>query len=262
MSSSFLFREVRYRAETTGSNWLAELDIYLRFSQLRTPVLAVQNSDEFRVSLAERLAANSPSLPIEAVPDLIANALARRDLETAIRLLEGQRDRGFSTPTNSFSSSIFTVTIRASRRRKLLLTPKRPQSRKTDTLIGSGKNCRRNSDFALPAEKLMPCHSRRRSAWTHSGGNRGCNYWEMRLSWEWKHLATACVIIGILSGGSSSSANDSTGPGKDNESRVAKLAREYRELRVKRRQLPPGTRLKELDDSGGRLNTDSLSPGR
>ena len=36
--------------------------------------------------------------------------------------------------------------------------------------------------------------------------------------------------------------------------KVAKLAREYRELRVKRRQLPPGTRLKELDDSGGRLN--------
>ena len=98
----FLFREVRYRAETTGSNWLAELDVYLRFSQLRTPVLAVQNSDEFRVSLAERLATNSPSLPIETVPDLVASALARRDLETAIRLLEGQRDRGFSSTNDLF----------------------------------------------------------------------------------------------------------------------------------------------------------------
>jgi hypothetical protein len=62
-------------------------------------------------------------------------------------------------------------------------------------------------------------------------------------------------MIGILSGGSSSSATDSTELRKDNggKGKVAKLARECRELRVKRRQLAPGTRLKELDDSGGSL---------
>jgi hypothetical protein len=74
----------------------------LRRSQLRTPVLEVQNSDGFRVSLAERLAANSSSLPTEAVHDLVAGALARRDFGAAIRLLEGEKDRGFSNMNDCF----------------------------------------------------------------------------------------------------------------------------------------------------------------
>lgn len=98
----FLFREVRFRAEMSGSNWLGELDVYLRHSTLRTPVLAVLNSDEFRVSLAERFAANSDSLPAEAVRDLVAGALARRDFGTAIRLLEGEEERGFSNNNDLF----------------------------------------------------------------------------------------------------------------------------------------------------------------
>ena len=92
----FLLRETRYRSEMSGSNWLAELDLYLRHSKLRTPVLAVQNSDEFRLALAERLVADSDSLPPDALHDLVAGALARRDFGTAIRLLEGEKDRGFS----------------------------------------------------------------------------------------------------------------------------------------------------------------------
>jgi hypothetical protein len=68
-----------------------------------------------------------------------------------------------------------------------------------------------------------------------------------------KHLAAACVIIVLLFCGSPSSANDSTDSRKDRSSKIATLAREYRELRVKRRQLAPGMRLKELDDSGGKL---------
>jgi predicted membrane-bound spermidine synthase len=98
----FLFREVRYRAAMSGSNWLAELDLYLRHSQLRTPVLEVQNSDEVRVSLAEQVATRSPSSPPEAVHDLVAGALARRDFGAAIRLLEGEKDRGFSNPNDLF----------------------------------------------------------------------------------------------------------------------------------------------------------------
>lgn len=69
-----------------------------------------------------------------------------------------------------------------------------------------------------------------------------------------RNAVTACVIIGLLSGGSPSRANNSAESGKDLSSRVAEFAQEYRDLRVKRRQLLPGTRLKELDDSGGRLN--------
>jgi len=98
----FLLRETRYRAVMSGSNWLAELDFYLRRLRLRTPVLEVQNSDEFRVALAESLAADSHSLPTEAVHDLVAGALARRDLEAAIRLLEGEKDRGFSNVNDLF----------------------------------------------------------------------------------------------------------------------------------------------------------------
>ena len=43
----FFMRETRYRAEAGGSNWLAELDLYLRTSRLRGPILEVQNTDEF-----------------------------------------------------------------------------------------------------------------------------------------------------------------------------------------------------------------------
>jgi spermidine synthase len=98
----FLFRETRYRSEMSGSNWLAELDLYLRHSQLQTPVLEVLKADTFRVLLAERLAVASRSLPTEAVHDLIAGALARRDFETAIRLLEGEKERGFANINDCF----------------------------------------------------------------------------------------------------------------------------------------------------------------
>ena len=98
----FLFRETRYRSEMSGSNWLAELDLYLRHSELREPVLAVESSDEFRLALAERLDADSHSLPSEALHDLVAGALARRDFGAAIRLLEGEKDRGFSNLNDFF----------------------------------------------------------------------------------------------------------------------------------------------------------------
>ncbi|MFN2622250.1 MAG: hypothetical protein ABR611_05335 [Chthoniobacterales bacterium] len=98
----FLLRETRYRSEMSGSNWLAELDLYLRHSSLRTPVLAVQNSDEFRLALAERLAADSYALPPDAGHDLLAGALARRDFDAAIRLLESERDRGFLNSNDLF----------------------------------------------------------------------------------------------------------------------------------------------------------------
>lgn len=98
----FLLRETRFRADFAGSNWLAELDFYLRYSQLRIPVLEVLKTDALRVSLAEKLAATSSSLPTEAVRDLVAGALAQRDFPAAIRLLERERDRGFSNINDGF----------------------------------------------------------------------------------------------------------------------------------------------------------------
>jgi spermidine synthase len=94
----FIFRETRYRCGIVERcNNLAELDIYLRHSPLRTPILEVLGSDEFRLAIAERVARNSDTPPLETVPDLIAGALARRDIDTAIRLLESAKDRGASS---------------------------------------------------------------------------------------------------------------------------------------------------------------------
>ena len=98
LESCFIVREGRYRCGTVGRcNSLAELDIYLRHSPLRTPVLEVLGSDEFRLAIAERVARKSDTPPLETLPDLIAGALARRDIDTAIRLLESAKDRGASS---------------------------------------------------------------------------------------------------------------------------------------------------------------------
>ena len=81
MKSLFAVRETRYLSETVGSNKLAELDLFLRGTRLRMPVLEALGSDELRVSIAQRVARETESPPLEIVPDLIAGALARRDIE-------------------------------------------------------------------------------------------------------------------------------------------------------------------------------------
>ena len=96
LEAFFVFHEMQYRSAIEGSNKLAELDLYLRHSQLRAPVLDVLHSDEVRLSIAENVAANSQPAPAETLPDLVAGALARRDVGGAIRLLESERDRGFA----------------------------------------------------------------------------------------------------------------------------------------------------------------------
>ena len=58
LESFFNLRQSRYLSEMTGSNQLAELDLYLRRSRLRIPVLEVLGSDGFRLSIAERVAKN------------------------------------------------------------------------------------------------------------------------------------------------------------------------------------------------------------
>ncbi len=102
LESLFAVREARYLSETIGSNKLAELDLYLRGSRLRTPVLEVLGSDEFRLAIAERIARKSDTPPLETLPDLIAGALARRDIGGAIRLLESKKDRGVTNLNEIF----------------------------------------------------------------------------------------------------------------------------------------------------------------
>ncbi|MEY2481200.1 MAG: spermidine synthase [Verrucomicrobiota bacterium] len=97
LQSLFVLRETRYLSGNAGSNWLAELELYLRGSRLRVPVLEVLGSDEFRVSLANRITGGSQFPPSEVLPDLVAGALAGRDVNAAIRLLELEKDRHVAT---------------------------------------------------------------------------------------------------------------------------------------------------------------------
>ena len=94
LEAFFIVRQSRYLSETVGSNKLAELDLYLRRSRLRIPVLEVLGSDALRVSIAERVAKKSSTPPLEIMPDLIAGALAQRNINRAIELLENEKDRG------------------------------------------------------------------------------------------------------------------------------------------------------------------------
>ncbi len=102
MKSLFAVRETRFLSETVGSNKLAELDLFLRGTRLRTPVLETLGSDEFRLAIAERIAGNSVAPPLEIVPDLIAGALARRDIGEAVRLLEDEKARGVFSLNDTF----------------------------------------------------------------------------------------------------------------------------------------------------------------
>jgi spermidine synthase len=102
LKSFFAIRESRYLSETIGSNKLAELDLYLRGSRLRTPVLEVLGSDGLRLEIAERIAKKAKTPPLETMPDLIAGALARRDIDSAIQLMEDKKARGAFNLNDTF----------------------------------------------------------------------------------------------------------------------------------------------------------------
>ena len=102
LESFFTIRQTRYLSETVGSNKLAELDLYLRHSRLRIPVLEVLGSDGLRVSIAERIAKSSATPPLEVMPDLMAGALAQRKIDRAIQLLENEKDGGALGANDTF----------------------------------------------------------------------------------------------------------------------------------------------------------------
>jgi spermidine synthase len=101
VESYLIVREMRYRSGVIGrGNKWAELDLYLRHSRLRTPVLEVFHSDEFRAAIAERVARKLGTPPPEALLDLVAGALAARDFSRAIWLLEKEREGGLKDVNN------------------------------------------------------------------------------------------------------------------------------------------------------------------
>jgi spermidine synthase len=102
MEPFFILRQSRYLSDTIGSNKLAELDLYLRHSRLRIPVLEVLGGDAFRLSIAERVKRKSQTPPQEIMPDLIAGALALRDITGAIGLLESEKDHGALSLNDTF----------------------------------------------------------------------------------------------------------------------------------------------------------------
>jgi len=97
-----VIREMRYRAGLTETNWLAELDIHLRGSRLREPVLQTLDTNSFRIALAEKAADNLQPPPVELLSDLAAAALARRDYPEAIQLLEDKRSRAAANREDIF----------------------------------------------------------------------------------------------------------------------------------------------------------------
>ncbi len=92
----FVIREMRYRSRLENTNWLADLDVHLRGSNLREPVLEVLGSNSFRVALAEKVADGSNPPRPDILPDLVADALADRNYVRAIQLLEEERSSGNS----------------------------------------------------------------------------------------------------------------------------------------------------------------------
>lgn len=107
LEAFFFFRETRARSEFSGSNWLAELDVYLHESRVRAPVLELLKSDEFRLVLAKNLGSVSTALPAAARHDLLADAVARHDFPAAIRLLEFEEQNGFVNPNDFFLLTYF-----------------------------------------------------------------------------------------------------------------------------------------------------------
>jgi spermidine synthase len=101
LESFFNLRQARYLSQMNGSNELAELDLYLRRSHLRIPILEVLGSDGFRLSIAERVAKKAQPPPSEIVADLVAGALAKRDVNGAIRLLENKKDHHALSPSDT-----------------------------------------------------------------------------------------------------------------------------------------------------------------
>jgi len=91
LDAFFVIREMRYRAGLMETNWLAELDVHLRGSRLREPVLECLGTNSFRVALAKRSEHEKDQQFRGVAEDMIADALAQRNYAEAIYRLEENR---------------------------------------------------------------------------------------------------------------------------------------------------------------------------
>jgi hypothetical protein len=140
---------MRYFSETVGGNELAELDLYLRHSQLRIPVLELLGSDGLRLAIAERVAKKSQPPSLEAMQNLVAGALAQRDINGAIRLLESKKDRGALSLNDTYLLTYLYCLNGDVDKAETLAATMPVRSRRIVSSIGCGANCRANSDFIL-----------------------------------------------------------------------------------------------------------------
>ncbi len=104
LESLFVVRESRYLSEVAvgSSNKLAELDLYLRHSKLRGPVLEALRTDEFRLAIAKAKTTGMDTVAPEFLSDLTADALGQRDFPRAIQLLDDKKQRGLAVQNDIF----------------------------------------------------------------------------------------------------------------------------------------------------------------
>ena len=107
------------------------------------------DSDGFRLSIAERVAKKSQPPPLEIMQDLIAGALAQRNIDRAIRLL-GERERSRRVRrSTTFSCLAYLYCLNGSVEKAEDAGGRQRCCNQAGSVssIGCGKNCRAISDF-------------------------------------------------------------------------------------------------------------------
>jgi spermidine synthase len=106
----FIVREERFLSLLKTPNPFAQIDFYMRRTKLRAPLLEVLRSSEFRVAIVERLAPTWDNPPPDALWDLMAGAVARRDIPLALQILELKRTLA-RPPTNEILLLIYLYCV-------------------------------------------------------------------------------------------------------------------------------------------------------